>query len=489
MPAVTEGGDEQSTPHPMMARHGRDLTVGSIPRHLVLFTLPMLAGNVLQFAYSFVNAIWVGHYLLPADQAAVANSFPLIFVLMPVALGLTMASSILASQRIGARDWVAVRKVVQTSALLVGLISIALAVIGFWLTPTLMSLLQAPPDVYPRAVVYMRVFLCSLPFAFGMFLLSSLLRGAGDSTTPLIFQAVAVVLNGVLDPLFMLGWLGFPRLGIAGAAVASVIAQVAAFISLSLYLRARRHPLYPEWRRLRVDWPTGGLLLRIGLPSVIQQSLVSLGMVFVQNIVNGFGTDVVAAFGFAGRIDQLAFFPAMSMNAAVTSLTGQNYGARKFDRIRQIFWWGVLMSGAITTGVSLLAYHEPGILLRIFTNDQTVIGIGVTYLHIVSLSYILFAIMFISSGIINGAGHTFYTTIISLVSVWLVRVSLARYLVHRLGDERGVWYAMAISYGVALLLSLGYYFSGRWKIPVTHRPPAPTPAEPAPPLDSGEQAE
>ncbi len=490
MPDVTTDSN-QPEPEPISSQHGRDLTVGSIPKLLILFSLPMLAGNVLQFAYSFVNAIWVGHFLPREAAAAVANSFPVIFVLIPVAVGLTMASNILVAQFMGARSDVDVRRVVGSSVVLVGLLSIVLSAVGYLVIPDLLRWMRVTPDVFPLAVHYLRIFMFTMPLTFGYFLLASLLRGVGDSVTPLKFQAISVLINVALDPVLILGLLGAPKLGLNGAAYASIIAQTVAFFALAIHLQRRRHLVTPNWRHLQVHWPTAWLLVKIGFPSALQQMLVSVGLVFVTGYVNAFGESVTAAFGFAGRIDQLAFFPAMTLNAAVTSLAGQNIGACQYGRVRQIFWWGVLMSGGITVLVSLIAVTLPEMLLHIFTNDALVIQEGAQYLRIVGASYIFFAIMFISNGVINGAGHTFYTTIISLVSVWGVRVWLASYLSTRLGSEIGIWYALAISFGVAMLLSLGYFFSGRWRRSVIHRAngaPAAPPCAKHPPLDSSEQS-
>ena len=171
------------------------------------------------------------------------------------------------------------------------------------------------------------------------------------------------------------------------------------------------------------------MTIRIGVPSAVQQSLISVGMVFVTGIVNGFGDNATAAFGAASRVDQLAFMPAMTFSMAISTLAGQNIGANRHDRIRQIFLWGCLLSGGITLMASVLAVSLPRVLLRIFTPDAAVIDLGADYLRIVGSCYVFFAIMFVTNGVINGSGHTLVTTIISLVSLWVVRVPLAYWLV------------------------------------------------------------
>jgi Na+-driven multidrug efflux pump len=194
-------------------------------------------------------------------------------------------------------------------------------------------------------------------------------------------------------------------------------------------------------------------------------------MVLVIGVVNRFGQDATAAFGAASRVDQLAFMPAMTFSMAVSTMTGQNIGARHFHRVRETFWWGVLLSGAVTVAASLLAVTFPGTLLRIFTNDASVLHLGGQYLRIVGFCYVFFGIMFVSNGVINGSGHTLITTVITLLSQWAVRVPLAYYLAHRLGAVVGVWYAIAASFGISMLTSVVYYSTGWWKRAVVRHTP------------------
>jgi putative MATE family efflux protein len=463
--------EAQAPSAPPVPHTGRDLTTGSIPRHLVAFALPMLAGNALQVAYSFVNAIWVGRYLGTDAMAALAVSFPVVFVLVALGAGMTLATSIQVAQHYGARDFRALRKVADNSVLLIAVLSVILTAVGEALAPAILRAMDTPPVVLPLAVHYLRVFLLTLPLMFGLFLTRSMLQGAGDSTTPLYFQSGALILNAGLDPVLMLGLAGMPRMGLAGAAWATVIAQALALVALVVWLERRQHLVAPAIRPREFDWPTTLTTLRIGLPSAVQQGLVSLGMVFVIRIVNGFGEVAAATFGVASRVDQLAFMPAMTFSMAVSTLTGQNIGAGKLHRIREIVVWGCTLSGGITLLASALAVGAPGLLLSIFTRDAALIAGGVTYLRIVGACYIFFAIMFVTNGVINGSGHTLMTTIISLVSLWAIRVPVGWWLSQHLGDVKGVWYAMALSFGVAMLVSGGYYATGRWRRPTVRRRP------------------
>lgn len=443
--------------------YGIDLTVGSIPRHLILFALPLLAGNVLQTAYSFINAIWVGNYLGVAAMAAVTNTFPVIFVLMAVGNGLTMAANILVAQYYGAGKNDKVKLVVQTSfVLLAGLAVICLG-LGELAVGTLLKLMSVPPDVMPLAQPYLHLVLLTLPGMFGFFLLSSLLRGVGDSTTPLKFMAASVITNAILDPLLILGLAGFPKLGLNGTAYASIFCQYSALLALLYYMRRKAHILAPDWKHLKVDWEMAVTTFKVGLPASVQQSLISLGMLFVISFVNGFGEAASAAFGAAMRIDQLAFLPAMAFGMSATTLVGQNIGAGHYDRVKQVFYWGILFCGLITLGATAVAVTGPQFLIRLFIQEPEVVKIGASYLRIVGSCYVFFAIIFVVNGVINGSGHTLATTAFSLISLWVVRVPLAAYLSERMESVEGVWWAIVASFAASMLVSLAYYMSGRWK--------------------------
>jgi putative MATE family efflux protein len=305
-----------------------------------------------------------------------------------------------------------------------------------------------------------------MPFAFLTFLAVSMLRGVGDSKTPLYFQAGSLLATAIFDPILMFGWLGFPKMGVNGTAVASVTMQGLGIIATYAYLHHKKHIVTPHWAGLSVEWPMLWLIVKIGLPSVVQQSLISLGMLFVMGIISGFGENAIAAFGAAMRIDQIAFLPAMTFGAAVATLVGQNIGASQIPRVKEVFKWGVIVCGGITLAMTTILVAIPHIVLRMFLDQGTALQIAVHYLRIMGIGYISFAMMFVANGVINGAGYTFVTTIISLVSLWVARVPLAIYLSHRMHRVEGAFIAMAISAFVSMLISQICYMSGFWKKPI-----------------------
>lgn len=445
---------------------GIDLTTGSVVGHLIRFSLPLLLGNAFHTAYSIVNAVWIGRGLGANAMTAVVQIFPIFFVLMAIALGLSLASTVLVSQAYGAQEWDRLRKIVQNSVVLMGAMSLLCVAVGYMSAGHLLRLIGTPAVALPMATDYLRLQVFTIPFMFGMFLLASMMRGAGDSKTPMYFQAGALLLTVVLDPLLIFGWLGFPRMGLNGTVAANLISQVCGVGLLAFYLHKKKHVVAPDWRRLAMDMPTTVLTLKIGVPSMVQQTLVSMGFFFIVRMVNGFGADSAAAYGLATRLDQLAFMPAMAIGTAVSSLVGQNVGAQEYDRVRRFFRSGVMMSLGMTLFASLLAIALPTQLMHLFVKDANVVATGAHYLRVVAVAYLMFSVLFACNGVINGAGHTLPTTMFTLIGFWVVRVPLAKYLSTAWNDVEGIWYAIVISSAVGMCMSLAYYFSGFWKHPV-----------------------
>jgi putative MATE family efflux protein len=338
--------------------------------------------------------------------------------------------------------------------------------LGLTFARELLLLINTPRDVFAASLGYLRIVLWTLPLTFWLFLIGAMLRGIGDSRTPVYFQMVSVLLNTVLDPILMFGWLGFPRLGLNGTAWATIFSQAAAVVALMCYVPKRRSLVMPQLRPRRMDLQTTWLLVEIGFPSMVQQSVVSVSMLVIVGLVSRFGSLTDAAFGAGLRIDSIAFMPAMTIGIAASTLAGQNLGARKPERVREVFRWGLLVSGSISLVIAVLAASFPAFFLRIFINDSRVLAIGIGYVHIIAATYVLYAVMFVSHGIINGAGHTLVTTLISMIALWGIRLPLAALLSRHHDEPTGIWYAMLISVCCGMVMSLSVYFSGLWKRPV-----------------------
>ena len=457
----------------MNGKFGKDLTTGSIPKHLITFSIPMLLGNVLQTGYGIVNTIWVGNKVGPDAVAATAVSFPIVFILIALAAGATLATTILVSQYYGAKDYAMVQSVINNSFSVAIIGGLLLTLIGILSSDSLLGLMGTPAEVFSMASSYLKITLAGFILLFLTFLISSILRGIGDTVTPLIFMGIGLGINAILDPFMIIGIWPFPRMGLDGAAYASLIAQGAGLVMSLIYLNRKNHIVAIKFKSLSLDKHLTALLFKIGFPSMIQQSLISIGAFIVTGFVNSFGAVATAAFGSAQRIENLAFMPAMSLSMAVSALTGQNLGAGKPERVKEIFRAGILVTSVITLVLSAFIEGFPKLLLSMFVQEPGVLEIGTHYLRIVGASYILFAIMFISNGIINGSGHTVTTMLISLITLWCVRVPVSALLSHTALKTDGIWIAIFLSSLTSMLISLVYYFSGKWKKQVIKKTGAP----------------
>ncbi|MBE3518839.1 MAG: MATE family efflux transporter [Firmicutes bacterium] len=447
---------------PLDRQHSRqDFTEGSIPRHLITFAIPMFLGNALQALYNTVDSIWVGQFLGRNALAAVSVSFPVIFATIAVAMGITMATTALVAQHAGAKDMPMVRKTVTNSLLITAALGVVSSIVGVSLRIPLLRLIRTPPEAIAQAQSYLGIVMAGITATFFYNAVSAILRGLGDSRTPLIFLTYATVLNIILDPLMIFGVWPFPRMGVAGAALATVIAQA---LSAFLGIRHMAKTGLIKWER--EEWALDGQIVKqtfgIGLPAGIQQIIVSMGMLTVTSLVNRFGAVVTAAFGVGGRLDQFVTMPAMTVGLSVTALVGQNLGARKFDRVREVVRSSVLLTVAITGAISIIVLAIPQVLLRMFTSDGAVIVEGTKYLRTLGFAYIPMGLMFTLAGILRGAGDTVPSMIISLVTLWGVRVPAALFLSRIFGSE-GLWLGMAVSPVMGSLLNYAYYLSGRWK--------------------------
>jgi putative MATE family efflux protein len=436
----------------------QDLTTGKEGKLIVQFAAPMLLGNVFQQMFSVIDAIVVGNFIGKEALAAVGASFPIIFMLVSLIIGLVMGTTVVIAQYFGAKDFAKVKRAIDTMYIYSAVAGIILTVAGLLLAEPLLRLLGLPKEIMPQAVLYLRIYISGMIIFFGYNGTSAVLRGLGDSKTPLYFLIIATVANIILVLLFV----GVFKWGIAGAAYATLLANGIAF-GLAIYWLNKTHKLIRiAIRGLHFDREIFRQSIRIGLPTGIQQTFVALGGLALMGIVNTFGTNVIAGFSVANRIDALATIPAMSFSQALSTFVGQNIGANKLDRIRTGLRSTIKMSGAVTIATTIIIVFWGHLIMNLFTKDSQVVRIGDQYLTIVSIFYILFTMMFIYTGIMRGAGDTLIPMFFSLISLWLIRIPLAYFLSKRIGSE-GIWWAIPAGWFIGLSLAFLYYKTGRWK--------------------------
>ncbi len=446
----------------------KDLTTGNESKLILQFAAPMLLGNVFQQLYNIVDSIVVGNFLGKEALAAVGASFPIIFTLISLVIGFAMGATIIIAQYFGSKQMQKVKLTIDTLYIVLFYASIVTTIIGITLAGPILRLIQLPEEIYPQARLYLIIYLSGLIFFFGFNGTSAILRGLGDSKTPLYFLIIATLANIVLDLLFVIVF----KWGIAGVAVATVISQGGAFFTALIYLD-RTHPVMKfSLFGLKFDKEIFWKSVRIGLPSGLQQTFVSLGLLAITWIVNLFGVNVIAAYSIAMRIDSLASLPAMNFSAALSTFVGQNIGANKIERVKAGLMATLKMTTLISIFFSVVAILFSKYLMGLFTSDQEVIAIGVKYLIIVSSFYIFFSTLFIINGVMRGAGDTLIPMFITLFALWFARIPVAWLLSHRIG-ETGIWWSMPIGWFIGMAMGILYYWSGRWKKKSIIRPQEP----------------
>lgn len=436
----------------------KDLSKGKESSLILQFAIPMLIGNVFQQFYNIADSIIIGNYIGKEALAAVGASFPIIFTLVSLVIGFTMGSTIMIAQYFGAKDYRNVKRTIDTLNIVLFFVSIVLTFSGFLLSKPIFRLIQLPEEVIPQASLYLNIYMAGSIFFFGYNSTAAILRGLGDSKTPLYFLIISTIMNVGLALLFVVVF----KLGIAGTAYATLISQAGAFITAVVYLNKTHKIVNFSFKGLEFDREIFKRSLKIGIPSGLQQTIVAVGMIALLWIVNLYGTDVVAAYSVAMRIDSFAALPAMNFAAALSTFVGQNLGAGKPERVKA----GMIATLKMTTIISVVAtffsvlFAKP--IMSVFTQDPNVVAIGAHYLVIVGLFYVTFSTMFVVNGVMRGAGDTFIPMIITFIALWVVRLPVSYLLAGKFGYI-GIWWGTPTGWVVGLILSYIYYTRGKWK--------------------------
>ncbi len=447
-----------------MTRPARDLTDGSIVRALMALATPIVLANLLHTAYQLTDTFWVGR--LGTDAvAAVSLSFPVIFFLISLGLGLAVAGTVLVSQFQGAADLPAVNRV--SAQTLVGVMggALVLAACGFFNAAAIVSFLGASGAVLPLADEYLRVSFAGLPFLFAYLAFQSLMRGVGDATTPMIVVFGTVMLNFVLDPLFIFGYKIVPALGVSGAALATVVTQgLAAAVGLSM-LFSGRYGIHLQLRNMRPEPRLLWRLLKLGVPASVEQSTRALGLILIMMLVATFGTTTLAAYGVGARILGFVIIPALGLAEATSALVGQNIGAGKIRRAEHTAHLSALVALAVLTGVGLGAFVFAEQIMAVFVpGAHDVIAQGVLFIRITAFMYGLIGIQLTMSGAFRGSGDTMTAMVLALISLWMLRFPLAWVLsTHTTLDEIGIWAAYPIQSLISAVVAWAWFARGAWK--------------------------
>ncbi|WPD75694.1 MATE family efflux transporter [Dickeya fangzhongdai] len=421
------------------------LLQGSILRSLVKIGVPVIFANLLQSGYIMIDAFWVGR-LGDKAVAAISVSQPIIFLAFALGIGLSIAGTTLVAQCVGARLHQDANDIAAQVFMLSLLFSIPISAAGYFLAPWMLHSLGTQEEVFPFALSFLRVIISGLIFTFGFAMLQSLMRGSGEVRIPLLITLGTLILNAIMDPLFIFGYGIIPAFGVTGAAIATLINQGIAMAAGLLVLRFGRIGLRIYFRSMRPRWNMVKSVVQLGMPSSIELCAHALGASGMMSLVTGLGTAVTAAYGVVNNINALVIVPAIGMSIATATLVGQNIGAGQFKRAHAIGRLSATISFLTLTTIGLIGFVFTPYIIGLFAPDQTrVINYGTNFFHIIAPTYGLIGLQMALNGA-RATGRTMTTMILALVSQWLIQIPLAWGLSHytSLGIS-GLWWAFPIT--------------------------------------------
>lgn len=443
-----------------------DMTVGKPWEKIVIFTIPMLIGNIAQQLYNTVDSIVIGKYVGDNALAAVGSASPILNLLLVLFVGISVGAGVMVSQYFGAKQREELSMTIGNCVTLTAISAIIIMILGAVLSRPLLEMLKTPDSIIDWCTSYLVILMVGCAGSAYYNILCGILRGLGDSISALIYLLVATVINIVLDIVFVSQF----HMGVAGVAYATVIAQAISAV-LCMWRLMRMTDIFdfrPKYLKMKKKYSME--IIRLGLPSGITQAIFSMAMVIVQSLTNSFGEMVIAANVIIMRVDGFAMMPNFSFGTAMTTYAGQNVGARRMDRVEQGAKQGTLIAVGTSTVITLLIVIFGHHLMGIFTNTSELVTLSANMMKILAVGYIAMAVTQSLSGVMRGAGDTMTPMWISMVVTVVIRVPLAYGLAFLTrtpelpnGRYQVLWISMLVSWCMGALLTLIFYKKGNWK--------------------------
>jgi len=438
----------------------KDLTRGTPWKLILQFALPIMAGNLLQQLYNTADTIIVGNFNGQQALSAVGACAAMTVLFTALAIGFSVGAGVLISQYFGAAREQELRQYAATSIVLMLAMGLLMSLIGVMSARFLLErALGTPEALLPLTLLYFRIYAAGLVFQFGYNIAAALLRALGDSKATLYFLLVSSILNVALDLAFVAG-LG---MGVAGAAIATVISQIASCVIGFAYMHRKYTLLRFSLRELRLDVKTAGRILHVGAPMAIQQSIVSCGFLFLQRLVNLYGESMIASYTVASRMENILLIPILGVQNTMATFAGQNMGAQRPDRVAKGLGQGVLVSLSMTLVLCLCQILGISLIIRAFQLDEAAATICRLHLFSSAVAIPIFAVYFPANGMCQGVGEGFYATFFALLALGL-RVIFA-YALHNtaLFGYTSIWWSQAMAWTVTLIVCYAHFFRGKWK--------------------------
>lgn len=435
-----------------------DMTQGPIMRLVLLFALPICAGNVLQQLYNTVDTLVIGNFCSSISLAAIGTSAQPVEMVLCIFLGMGTGVSILVSQCAGSGDFEKLRKTVSTATTFVYMCAIPLSVLGLFLGPTILKFMQVPEDAFDYSVAYIRIYFLGTLGNMGYNFNAGILRGMGDSKASLFFLLISCFVNIFLDLLFVAVF----RMDVSGAALATIIAMFASWFFSIIYIQKK----YPELEYSPIpkapDRSLLGEIVKVGLPLGLNNSIYSVGHILMQSLINEQGSAFMAGCSVASKLAGIANVAITSLSSAACTFSGQNIGAKNYIRLRRGHLFIPICSGLITCmgGLTVSLLAEP--IITLFTKDPEVIPLAITYIRIVLPFTWLYAVFNGIINYVNGVGVVKYPTVVNILMLWAVRIPVA-HLINRYIDGRYIMACLPISFCFGMICMLCYYRTKHWR--------------------------
>ncbi len=443
-----------------------DMTTGTPWKKIALFTIPMIIGNIAQQLYNTVDSIVVGKFVGDNALAAVGSASPIFNLLLVLFIGISVGTSVMVSQYFGAKEREQLSKTIGCCITLTAIASVFIMLIGSFIVRPLLELLHTPDSIIDWCTSYLTVLFWGISGVAYYNILSGVLRGLGDSVSALLYLLVATVINIVLDLWFVAG-LG---LGVFGVALATAIAQAISALLCFIKLSRMQELFDMKPKYLRVDGEHTMTMIRLGLPSGLTQAIFSMAMIIVQSLTNSFGEMVIAANVIIMRVDGFAMMPNFSFGTAMTTYSGQNVGAKRYDRAEEGARQGTIMAMAVSASITVLILIFGKYLMGIFTSTTELVDLSVHMMRILAVGYIAMAVTQSLSGVMRGAGDTMTPMWISLFTTVVVRVPVA-YGISWLtrtaelpnGRSECIFISLLMSWTLGAIITFIFYRVGGWK--------------------------
>jgi putative MATE family efflux protein len=435
------------------------LTSPPLWKTFLAFLIPMMLSNVLQSLFGTFNNIYLGQMIGVDALAAASLFFPVMFFLVSFVIGLGIGATMLIGQAWGAGERDKIAAIAGTTFTVCLLFGVVVATAGGLFSRPLMVMLAAPVNILDEASHYARIMLIAMPLTFLFIIWTSMMRGVGDTVTPLLALAVSTAIGLALTPALIGGWFGLPKLNIASAAWASAISSLVTLIGLGVYLNRKRHPLAFSaafLTHLRPNPALLGKILRIGFPAAVGMVAMSLAELVLLGLVNGHGSNATAAYGAVNQAMAYVQFPAMSIGIAVSILSAQTIGAGRADRVNAVVRTGLMMNLVLTGSLVALTYLFSRAMMGLFITDPAVLDLAQDLLHIVSWSSVVFGMSLVFSNAMRASGTAFAPMLLSLVAIVGIEIPTA-VILNRYFGLPGIWIAYAMTFCVMCILQMSYY--------------------------------